>query len=311
MTVATIAPGLLGTNVTLSGGNLIATKVINSVQAACLCTPVLSSGKYYWEVVASSSDFTNGQRYGVAIYTYTGFGSAVQNSIGQDNQSLGYGADGTVVTNNSTVSTIQTFATGNNIGIALDVTNSLIWFRTNGGNWNNSGTANPATGVGGIALSGAYLPVNALRPAIGLQKLADTVTVNFGGSGFAYTAPTGFLAPNTWTVVAETITSTKMQANQASTIAGGVYPTIRADFNKYKLWSPASAAKFISGTVKEGSTPVTKTVMLYDTGGLQIGQTLSVGGSFTLNALDRTNVFCVAFDPTSYQAVIFDQLTPV
>lgn len=42
---------------------------------------------------------------------------------------------------------------GQTIDIAMDFAGNLLWVRVNGGTWNNSGTANPSTGVGGFDLT--------------------------------------------------------------------------------------------------------------------------------------------------------------
>ena len=45
---------------------------------------------------------------------------------------------------------IHTSAEGSVTGVAFDVDAELVWFRTGAGDWNNSPTADPATGTGGI-----------------------------------------------------------------------------------------------------------------------------------------------------------------
>ncbi|WP_454737582.1 hypothetical protein [Cupriavidus necator] len=78
--------------------------------------------------------------------------------------------------------------------------------------------------------------------------------------------------------------------------------------------APATAARTVSGTVKVEGTP---------TGGLlvrayakptgeYIGQATSAGdGSYSINCGNVwADVYVVAFDPTTYQAVVFDQIVP-
>src|SRR4029077_13475902 len=73
---------------------------------------------------------------------------------------------------------------GDVIGVAVDFTNHLAWFRRNSGNWNNDGTANPATGVGGITIAaGSYAPT----VGFGAGGSARTTTGNFGASTYALT----------------------------------------------------------------------------------------------------------------------------
>jgi len=100
-----------------------------------------------------------------------------------------YGPSGKIYKNGTNIATIQTYAIGNRVDVAYDTTALLIWFRTNGGNWNNNGTNNPATGQGGIALSGITSPSPAQCGAFGTQT-----TTNFGFSPFSGTVPSGFAA---------------------------------------------------------------------------------------------------------------------
>ena len=74
---------------------------------------------------------------------------------------------------------------------AVDLTARRIWLAQNNGLWNNDGAANPATGANGLVVAaGNY------APAIGFggagSVVNDTMTINVGGSVFAYAAPSGF-----------------------------------------------------------------------------------------------------------------------
>jgi hypothetical protein len=90
-----------------------------------------------------------------------------------------------------TVGTGVTFTTGDVIDIALDAGGQLIWIRDNGGNWNGSGTANPATCIGGVSISAITGPYYA---AIGIKggNVGAQVTANFGATAYSFTAPAGF-----------------------------------------------------------------------------------------------------------------------
>jgi hypothetical protein len=93
------------------------------------------------------------------------------------------------INNSASGSQIGTINPGNVIGVAVDFTAHLIWFRiAPSGNWNGSGTANPATGAGGLnisALSGALFPLFT-------GGSGDVCTANFGASAFSGTVPSGF-----------------------------------------------------------------------------------------------------------------------
>lgn len=84
----------------------------------------------------------------------------------------------------------STFFVGDILGVAVDITNAKIWFRENGGNWNNSASANPATNTGGFSISAIVPTVYALAQ---LSSVGDQVTANFLGT-FGFSAPAGFSA---------------------------------------------------------------------------------------------------------------------
>jgi hypothetical protein len=78
------------------------------------------------------------------------------------------------------------------IGIAADLDNRRYWFRqTPSGNWNNSGTANPATNTGGLTIpAGTMVPFVTFGGTGGVAS--NVITANFGGSAFGGTVPSGF-----------------------------------------------------------------------------------------------------------------------
>ena len=57
--------------------------------------------------------------------------------------------------------------------------------------WNNSGTANPATGTGGVTLT-QFGAGKALYPAFGPWGTNDKMTANFGQNAFTGVVPSGF-----------------------------------------------------------------------------------------------------------------------
>lgn len=167
--------------VTLSGGNLIATTSAASdgVRGAHNQT----SGKYYWEYTYTTIA-TNSFDVGLALSAYnftsgTSVGAAFVVRI-----------SGTVQINGTSYpSLLGTIASGARIGVAADFTARLIWFRvTPAGSWNGSGTADPATGAGGLnfsSLNGALYPLF-------IGGSTDACTANFGDTAFGGTVPSGF-----------------------------------------------------------------------------------------------------------------------
>jgi hypothetical protein len=180
-------PAKSNPSVALSNGGLTATGTVAGFTGA-IGTPVLyqSSGKLYYELTTGTISAIHGDTVGIqnssAGVTAT-FPGATANGIG-------YIADGRVLLNGALLTTIQTFTSSNVICIATDLVDDEIWFRVGSGNWNNSGTANPATDTGGISLSGLsagpYVPI-ATTDAVG-----DSYTVNFGATSYAESVPSGF-----------------------------------------------------------------------------------------------------------------------
>ena len=91
----------------------------------------------------------------------------------------------------STSSVLSSMNVGDNFACAVDLDNRKFWVRENGGNWNNSGTANPATNVGGFTIgSGTFAPAI----GFGLSSINHNMTINLGSTAFVYTVPSGFTA---------------------------------------------------------------------------------------------------------------------
>ena len=83
------------------------------------------------------------------------------------------------------------YATGNVVGMAVDLTAKKVWYRVNGGAWNAGGSADPATGVGGWDVS-TY--TGATHYVIASGDSGGVTTANFGATSFAATAPAGYMA---------------------------------------------------------------------------------------------------------------------
>jgi hypothetical protein len=90
------------------------------------------------------------------------------------------------------VAKIQGWKEGDMLSFAVDLGAKRIWFRTNGGNWNNDAANDPATNKGGIDIStlagGPYFAYG----GGGDSGWGDTLGANFGGSAYAFPVPSGF-----------------------------------------------------------------------------------------------------------------------
>jgi hypothetical protein len=168
-------------NVTLSNGNLRAT--VGAGSGGVRGTNPKSSGKLYWEctyTTLNSNSFTAGISLATASVLSPSVGSSRVNRL-----------DGVVYVNGgASGSALGIIAPASVIGIAVDLAAQLIWYRVSpAGNWNGSGTANPATGAGGVSIS--TISSGPLHPFFAGQS-GDAATANFGASAFSGAVPAGF-----------------------------------------------------------------------------------------------------------------------
>jgi len=249
--------------------------------------------------------------------------------LGADANAVGYrGSTGVVALNGSTLSTIQTHTLGDVVQVAADLGMQLVWFNVNNGNWNNNAANSPASGTGGISFS--TMTWGELLPAVGLS-IGVQATGRFTSGSQSFAAPSGFSALDSATVTTtpaelcsaspthdgparQDPVTTTAQRDPWATAAGAWYGISNNTPNTaVKIWSSAATATHVSGFVYENGVGVKKTVRLYDhTDGTFLGETTSAAdGSYSIPALGRTNVLAVAFDPTTFNAICWDQVTPV
>jgi hypothetical protein len=84
---------------------------------------------------------------------------------------------------------IGTFANGDVACGAWDTSAKLVWFRKNGGLWNNSATADPATGVGGISFPTP--PTNSKLLGVIINS-GDSLSVRTEVADYTLAPPIGF-----------------------------------------------------------------------------------------------------------------------
>jgi len=168
-------------NVTLSLANLRATATgTGGVRA----TTGRTTGKYYFEQTFTT--IGSNPSVGLALAT-----ASLTGSPGTGIASVVRFTGNITVNGVATGNSLAIIGGGDVIGIAVDLTSTpkQIWFRKNTGNWNGSGTANPATGVGGIDISS--ISTGPLFPIFFGTNL-DAMTANFGASAFTGAVPSGF-----------------------------------------------------------------------------------------------------------------------
>lgn len=191
-TVTAFDPSNTGALSTLSGGNLIVTANGaggGSAYGNSRSIASHSTGKYYCEISFTNNGGSDANiQVGVgttstSLTTYMGFDA---------NQSIG---DFAVFTNlylsGGATGTVSTWTVSNVVSTAVDIGAGLYWQRVNGGNWNASGTANPATGTGGISFSAITPPVY-FFVSLAQGTGGTSATANFGASAYSYTPPSGF-----------------------------------------------------------------------------------------------------------------------
>ncbi|RAA28764.1 SPRY domain protein [Burkholderia multivorans] len=180
---ASLDPANKYSGITLSNGNLTAT--FPGTQAGILGNVGYSAGKYYFEVT-----FTSGSNSGNASVGIAPYNEPLTNQIGYDDNSGAVGCfqnSGNIYINGSNKGSASSFSTvGNVLGVAVDLDDKLVWFRTGTGNWNGSGTADPVAKVGGIS----YTDTGKMYPAICTDS-STVFTANFTGN-FAGTKPAGY-----------------------------------------------------------------------------------------------------------------------
>jgi len=158
-------------------------------------TATKTTGKYYFEFTGGGNPSTQGQ---VGLIRST---SAYGDTGGGSNGCFWFitFGPGYIYSNNgaATVNMAVSTTPSDRICCAIDLDARLVWFRKNGGNWNNSGTANPATGIGGLAVQATIALAPFVYFDVAAGTTSDTCTINLGATAFAQTAPAGF---GNWTV---------------------------------------------------------------------------------------------------------------
>lgn len=152
--------------------------------------PILTGEKKFFSILVNtySSD------------CYIGFGAAATDLAGgsaypgQDAVSLGMRSNsGAVFVNGAGVTSIFSYGASDVIDIAVNRVNGKYWMRKNGGNWNNSGSANPATNTGGLTFS---LGADPMYPMVAVNTTSggavSKMTINFGTSAYTHAKPSGY-----------------------------------------------------------------------------------------------------------------------
>ncbi len=173
---------------TISNGNLTVAPNAGTYQNA-FSTIGVTTGKWYAEVVVTG-DPNSANMIGVSNATQLNYLTNNADILATGSGGTGYGyfiLFGTKYSNGSSTTYGNTIASGDIVGIALDLDNGKIWFSKNG-TWQASG--DPAAGT-----NAAFTGIASDTWSIGSTVYSGGSTsfnYNFGQRPFAYTPPAGF-----------------------------------------------------------------------------------------------------------------------
>ena len=202
-TLNPISPASLGGSSPLLNGNLDM-RATGGGDESKIGTIGVSSGKYYWECVATDTNVA----FGVASQGTVNSGDMKSTSFtsgflyGTGSEAYGYnGNTGNKIDDDNSTSYGNTYST-EIIGIALDLDNGAIWF-SKAGAWQNASTDSATTLaeiIAGTTTDAAFSDLTSgevFYPLIAVININQTYSANFGQQAFNTAAPTGFKALNT------------------------------------------------------------------------------------------------------------------
>ena len=229
--------------IVLSNGSLTATadtSVTNTHEVGWADGSFTTGQKIYWEVHVDAL----GGDVGVGVVNSSA-SHADGDFLGSYTDAIGEYENGAVWYNFGEVATANpTFAAGDTVCVAVDFNAGLIWWRTNAGNWNNSGTADPSTGTGGITvgITGALFPAYSVKYDGTTQS---AVTANFGATTFAHTMPSGFSSldvPAGTVAISATSSSAMSSATRLRTGAGSIAAASAVSASAVRIASGATVS---------------------------------------------------------------------
>jgi hypothetical protein len=193
---ATLSGTDKNSNVVISGAGLVATASNNTSnyeagRGFTATTAMASGAKRYVETTMTNIQH-NVTSLGLCNASETFADGAY---VGSQANGLTYFKNGQVFKNGAAiVSGLAAFGVNDVIGMAIDAGNK-VWFRKNGGNWNNDviGNQDPASNLGGIDISALGTVYPAYNLAAWPTNLNEIITFNFGPT-FAFPPPSGFTA---------------------------------------------------------------------------------------------------------------------
>jgi hypothetical protein len=221
MAAVTWNPSDKNANITLSGGNLVASESGSNPNVAVRATLARSTGKYYFEATLTGRDSTLG-----IIVAGSSLAIRVGNTI--DDWAFANAFTNLIKRHNAGGTTIGTYTyTGShNVGIAVDLSAGKMWFRFDG-TWQEGDPAT-ATTPSYTGVSGTFYPAWSSSNSVE----AASATLRPSDASFVYAVPSGFLAwedppitivatqsPNTAAISATVTTGVSINATQSPNTA--------------------------------------------------------------------------------------------
>ena len=186
----------IGQHITLSGDGLTATYGANGTFDLARTTTSHGSGKFYAEMI-NHTPGGGSQTNGIGLFpTATTLHANASSSVSYKGiavipQNGFVDRDGTHLNSGTQLNGGGPFADGSVVCFAIDLDNKLFWTRyTSTGQWNASGTANPATGAGGYDISSLTGPF--FLGVLFSANEADSIALKLASGSWAGAAPSGF-----------------------------------------------------------------------------------------------------------------------
>ena len=176
------------TDISLSDNNQSATQIFSYVQSVLSQTIINDGDKVIFTIKYTSTNPSVGigQHFVGLGKTSMSYQGPFNGNPGNDDKSVGFSDDGKYYYNGNIVATgLPTWTTSDYIDIAVDLkTGNKVWVRVNGGDWNNSPSENPETGVCSLGIGGLTSIYPAVCPGIyGTMLILDN-TLYSSLSGF-------------------------------------------------------------------------------------------------------------------------------
>ena len=245
---------------TLSNNNL--TVSLASYNEQAFGSLPMVSGKFYWEVTPTNGS-TNPQ-----VIVGICDNRIVRGSDPWSNQYLwGYKTDDGVIRHNGANNSYgSSYSQDDVICIAFDADNGALYFRKNGGSWENSGDPTSGSSKTG-AFTTNITAGNVYLPHVGSQiaSPARTLNIAFDSSSWAQSAPTGYTALKKYTQGVGNYYTLNPLASTDTLTGGNLSFTGAANFSSY-VTAPAlpSTGKWYYEITATGSAAIADAAS-YDT----------------------------------------------